>query len=131
MKVEEITQAVIGIAGKDWKSLNQELKDIAIADVQFVLDNPKTTPAEWHARVSDFEYKTVKAKEKAVYKNILSTINTLKGIQTGSDEKGDFVECNSISEVEPPHHPNRAINWSDPVLGLATVSGDRKNPEGM
>ena len=130
MKVGDITEAVMGILGQNWRSMSEEEIVRAISDVQFVLDNPETTPAEWHKRVMpEVKYKDVKSGAKNIYKTILSTIKTLKGIQTGSDEKGDFVECDSVKVGEKVRE--KAIDWGDPKHGLATVSGDRTKPEGM
>ena len=131
MKQEDIAKSAIAISGGDWEKLNEETREEVLKDIGYIQKKPDITPAEFH-KLKDTEepYSKVKPKQKEIYKVIIATVKSLSALK--SDEKGDFVECNTVeSGQEPAHHPNRAVDWSHKGLNLRTVSTPKGKSENM
>ena len=111
MKTEDIAKAASNISG-----LN-----VTEGNVIFLIEFPDAAPTQFHKEFDqETPYKEIKLKQKEQYKTIIATVKSLSALK--SDDKGDYVECESITEQEPAHHPNVATNWGHDGLDLKTVS---------
>ena len=128
MKVEDIAKVVSDIVGKRFEKFTEEERELAFKSIMFLIDNPNTTPAEFHKITDpDRPYKEVKQKGREKYKTIIATVKSLSALK--SDEKGDYVECKTITQQG--RDPNKALDWGNKGLNLHVPSTPKGTTERM